>query len=205
MNRGNPWLWVVLSACALFVPVPFLDDYLARRALRRALRYDAPEAEPIDEPTVDVLTDDRASMLMGCLKMMLLWPVKKLFRTVFWFLTVKDVLDRVAYGAQVLSMVRLARAQGWLPGNVRAVRDAMEVTFGKHRASPITRVILRDLRPEIAPPTEVDLLARASHALRRHAGGALMDQLFLDRVRDEIGGPDAAIPADRLPGPPRQR
>lgn len=186
MNRGNPWLWVMLSACALFVPVPFLDDYMARRALRRALKYDAPDATPLDDATLDILTDDRASMLMGCLKMILIWPMKKLFRTVFWFLTVKDVLDRVAYGAQVLSMVRLARGQGWLPERARGVRDGMEVTFGKHRWSPVMRVILRDLRPELEGAAAPGALAHVAHSLRRHAGGARMDQLFLDRVRDEI-------------------
>lgn len=201
MNRKNPWLWVALSACALFVPVPFLDDYLARRALRRALKYDAPDAALLDDSALDVLTDDRSSMLMGCLKLMLIWPAKKLFRTMFWFLTVKDVVDRVAYAAQVVSMVRLARAEGWLPVHVRAVRDAMEVTFGKHRSSPVMRVILRDLRPEIEGPADTGALAGAALTLRRHAGGALMDQLFLNRVRDEIGGPDAAIPTDRLSDP----
>ncbi len=186
MSR-SPWTWVLLSGLAACVPVPFLDDWLSRRALRRAVQLDAPDDAPLTDAQLDVLTGDRSSMLVGCLVTGIWWPIKKLFKTILWFLTVKDVLDRVAASAQVLVSVRVARKWGWLAGHEAAVRDAIEVAFGRTRWSPITRVLLGYERPALAGPPESEPLAKFAQGLRRFAGGAVMDRVFVERVEAGVG------------------
>lgn len=183
----TPWTWVCLAGLARLVPLPFVDDYLATQALRKALALDAPVDAPLSQEQLAILTEDRSSMLAGCLRTAILWPLKKLFKTILWFLTVKDVLDQWAYAAQVLAMVRTARAAGWLNGQERAVRDAMEVAFGRTRWSPVTRVVMMYPRPPLETPAEPDALARAGTTLRRLGGGALMDKLFVERALSEVG------------------
>lgn len=180
----SPWNWVLLSGLAYLVPVPFVDDWLARRALRRALELDG----HADETTLQALTEDRTSALVGCLTTMVLWPIKKLFKTVLWFLTVKEVLDRTAFAANVVSLAREARTAGWLPEHAPVVRDAMEVALGRTNWSPVTRVLTRQARPPLADPPEATGLGQLALGLRRHGGGALVTEKFFERVRAELAG-----------------
>jgi len=180
--NGSPWSWVLLSGLAYLVPLPFVDDWLARRALRRALVLDG----HADEDTLRALTEDRASVLVGCLTTMVLWPIKKLFKTVLWFLTVKEVLDRAALAAHVVSLARDARSAGWLPEHAPVVRDAMEVALGRTNWSPVTRVLTRQSRPPLTDPPETTSLGRLALGLRRHGGGALVTEKFFERARAEL-------------------
>ncbi|MSQ03027.1 MAG: hypothetical protein EXR71_14255 [Myxococcales bacterium] len=184
--RRSPWSWVALSGLAAVVPVPVLDDWLSRRALRRAVQLDAPDDAPLTDGQLDVLTGDRSSLMVGCLVLGLWWPIKKLFRTILWFLTVKDVIDRVAAGAQVLASIRVARERGWLAGDEAAVRDAIDVAFGRTRWSPITRFLLGYERPAPSEHDEAEPLGRLAQALRRMAGGAVMDRVFVERALSAV-------------------
>jgi hypothetical protein len=176
----SPWFWLVVSGAALMVPVPFLDDYLSRRALRRAIVADTPEGHPLPASALDALTADRESMLLGCLRTAIVWPIKKLFKTIFWFFTAKDILDRIAWSGQVFVNARVARARGWLPEHATLVRDATDATFQKFRWSPVTRPLMRYERPPL--PSAGAGLAGLVTWLRRHAGGALLDADFLTRA-----------------------
>lgn len=189
---------VLLAGLSLFVPLPFVDEWLYRKALRKALAEDALLAgAELPEAALTVLTEDRSSLMMGCLRSAVVWPLKKLFRTVFFVFTIKDVIDGWTSAAEVVAMVRIAREQGWLPDQARAVRDAIEVAFGKHRWSPITRFIMRYERPVLVEPAASGL-PRLFQALRRHAGAVALETVFAQRVRDEMA---AVVPAPALPPP----
>ncbi len=193
---------VLVSGLCMAIPLPFLDDYLSRKALRRALAVDADAAgQSLDDATLDVLTEDRANMLLGCLRAVIVWPVKKLFRTVFFVFTVKDVIDVATRSAEVLAMVRIARAQGWLPGRAREVRDAIEVSFGRHRWSPVTRFLMRYDRPLLDEPVADTGMDRLLQGLRRHAGATPMETMFVARVRNSIEAGASATPADGAVSP----
>ena len=178
---------VMLAGLAMLVPVPILDDWLYRKALRNALSEEAAVmGAPLDEATLDVLTADRTSYLVGCLKAVVVWPIKKLFRTFFFFLTMKDSIDAWAQAAETLAMVRIARAEGWLPARVGAVRDAIEVSFGRHRWSPVTRFVMRYERPDTGEPPAEDQFGRLLQGLRKQAGAGAMETMFVERARAEI-------------------
>jgi hypothetical protein len=148
MNARIAWLALTCGVCAL-VPLPFLDAWLERRVTRALFRAVAVEAgQPLDEATLALLTEDRESLLLGCLGTVLIWPLKKLFRTVFYFLTLKDVVDGVALAAVRASMVHARIAH--LPAEAGRVRDHMDATIGRWRYSPVSRLFLRGPRPEAA-------------------------------------------------------
>lgn len=180
----SPSTWLILAGLALMVPVPFLDDHLSRRALRRALRADAHPDAPLPHPALDILTEDRESMLLGCLRTAVVWPIKKLFKTILWFLTVKDVLDRIAWSAQVLANTRAARERGWLPEHAALVRESTDSTLKQFRWSPVMRTLLRYDRPPL-PPGGSGTAAIVT-AVRRHAGGALLDAAFIAHAGSRI-------------------
>ncbi|MBM4368977.1 MAG: hypothetical protein FJ102_22365 [Deltaproteobacteria bacterium] len=192
---------VILAGVAMVVPLPILDDWLSRKALRRALQADAEACgQPLDEATLDVLTEDRSNMLVGCLRAAIFWPVKKLFRTVLWFLTVKDVIDIAARSAEVVAMARIARERGWLPGRASDVRDAMEVSFGRHRWSPVTRFIMRYPRPPLGEPADEGALGGLLQGLRKQAGAVPMEEMFVERVRASVAGELATALESPSPG-----
>ncbi len=192
---------VILAGVAMMVPLPILDDWLSRKALRRALAADAEACgQPLDEATLELLTEDRSNMLVGCLRAAILWPLKKLFRTVLWFLTIKDVIDIATRSAEVLAMVRIARERGWLPSRAREVRDAMEVSFGRHRWSPVTRFIMRYPRPPLDEPPAEGTLGGLLQGLRKQAGAVPMEEMFVERVRSSVAGEVAAALSTPSPG-----
>ena len=187
---------VLLAGLAMFVPVPILDEWLYRKALRRALAEDAVVAGfPLEESTLDVLTADRASLWVGCLKAIVIWPLKKLFRTIFWFLTVKDVIDAWALATETIALVRIARTRGWLPARVGAVRDAIEVSFGRHRWSPVTRFVMRYERGDIGEERAPDAFGRVLQGLRKQSGAAAIEAMFVQRTLDEIGLVEVVVSA----------
>jgi hypothetical protein len=199
-SGGDPFVYLLLAGLAKLVPVPFVDDWLFRKALGRALADDAAAAgQPLDAATLEVLTEDRESMLLGCLRVAIVWPLKKLFRTVLWFLTLKDVADAWAWAALVLGMVRIGRERGWLPAHARQVRDAMEVALGRHRWSPVTRTLLRYDRPALEEASEPTGIGRFLQGIRRRAGAGPIERMYVERVRDEIAG---TLGEGRPPGEP---
>jgi hypothetical protein len=138
--------YALLAGLASFVPIPILDDWLRRRAHRAMYVTLADELGlPLDTPTLDTLTADRASLLLGCFGLVVVWPIKKLFRTFFYFLTVKDVVDGVAEATLRVAMLSAARHR--LPQDAAAVRTVMDATLDKWQYSPISRFLFRGHRP----------------------------------------------------------
>lgn len=185
---------VLLAGLARFVPVPILDDWLYRKALRRAIAEDAVVAGvALDEPSLDVLTADRSSMLVGCLKALVVWPLKKLFRTVFWFLTVKDVIDAWALATETIALVGIARSKGWFPAHATSVRDAVDASFDRHRWSPVTRFVMRYERGDIGEERAPDFFGRLLQSLRKHSGAASIESMFVERASAQIAAAPAAL------------
>ncbi len=159
---------VMAGLCAL-VPVPILDGWLERRALRSMYAAIAESTgRPLDDATLDLLAEDRDSLLVGCLVVAVVWPLKKLFRTVFYFLTVKDAVDGVAAAAVRAAMVHAAL--GRLPHGAKGVRDVMDATLGRWQYSPVSRFVMRGERPPATWLLAADDLGVGW--VYRHAGGA---------------------------------
>lgn len=164
--------YAVAAGLCAFVPIPLLDAWLERKATRAMFAAIAEDAgRPLDAETLDKLVEDRSSLLLGCLGMMVVWPIKKLFRTVLYFLTLKDVVDGIAAAALRGAMVHRALTSGALDTTGPAgTRSAMDTTLDRWTHSPVSRFVFRGERP----PAEWLVREEAGalvDALYRHAGG----------------------------------
>jgi hypothetical protein len=165
--------YALFAGLCAFVPVPLLDGWLERRATRAMLIALAEgRGQPLEPAVLDVLVEDRSSLLLGCLAVVVVWPIKKLFRTILYFLTIKDVIDGVALASLRAAMVDAAFHR--LPGDVKGVRDVMDATLGRWQWSPVSRVFLRGERPEAEwlVPGPADL--GVGHVFRHAGGGAVV-------------------------------
>ncbi|MDP2314712.1 MAG: hypothetical protein Q8P41_17545 [Pseudomonadota bacterium] len=173
--------YALLSGLAALVPLPILDDWLRRRGHRAMYATLAEEAgTPLGPETLDALTEDRSSLLYGCLGIVVFWPLKKLFRTVLYFLTVKDVLDGAAEATLRAAMLREALPR--LPDDARAVRDVMDATLDRAQYSPVSRWFFRGHRPDAEWVAGVDRVDRSVAWLYKKAGGGVILAEFIRRL-----------------------
>lgn len=173
--------FAMLAGLTALVPLPFLDVWLERRAHRALFRAVAADAGlPLDEGAIAVLTEDRSSLLLGCLGTAVIWPIKKLFRTFFYFLTVKDVIDGTAEATLRAAMVRAAAAH--LPHDARTVRDVMDATLDRHQFSPVSRAFFRGERPDAAWVADADRVDRTVAWVYKKAGGGAILATFAQRL-----------------------
>ncbi|MFZ5475524.1 MAG: hypothetical protein ACOZNI_02010 [Myxococcota bacterium] len=175
-------LSLVCGLCAL-IPLPWVDEWAERNTRRKM--YDAlakARGIELDAATLDTLVEDRSSLLVGCLFGVVRWPLKKLFRTFFYFLTIKDVIDGVAHAGLCAAMIDAALDRGALPARAAEVRAEVDLTLARFRWSPVSRLLTGGERPETAWIAAGDALASAVGWLYRHAGGKLVLSDFTARL-----------------------
>ncbi len=174
---------VIASALCVFIPLPILDDIAARQCMSAAVRALATHhAIELPKAAVHALTEDRRHVLVGCLLAVVWWPIKKLFRTFFFFLTVKDVIDTLAVVSHRLDLIDAAMAARLLPDHAVKVRVEIDAVLARHRTSPVMRALFGYERPDLPHPTPEDALGRALHHNARFGGGALVRADFLTRM-----------------------
>lgn len=182
MNPEIPRYALFCGLCAL-IPLPWIDQVLERRARRRLYTMVAEgRGATLDEASLHVLTEDRSSMVLGCLVVAFLWPLKKLFRTFLYVLTLKDVVDGVALAAHRAKMIDLALARGLLPARASEVRGEIDAVLSRWRWSPVSRVLMGHERPVAEWLPVEDGLTGVVGALHRHGGGALVLADFTARL-----------------------
>lgn len=171
----------LLAGLAALVPIPLLDGWLARRAHRAIYAHvGSSRGRALDDSTLDALSNDRSSLVAGCLSLVLLWPLKKLFRTVFYFLTIKDVIDWAAEASVRAAMVHAALPH--LPHDAERVRGTMEATLGRWHLSPLTRTVMRGPRPDGEWLTDGHAAGRAVRWVYVRAGGHAIVADFSQRL-----------------------
>lgn len=172
---------VILSGLTPLIPVPYLDGVVERKFLRQAVEKLAIyHTIQLEDQALEQLVEDRGSILLGCLTAVLWWPIKKLFRTIFFFLAVKDVIDLVSVNAHRIAMIDLAIREGRLPGDAAGVRQMMDQTLGQVRVSPVSRMVLRLEKGEQPGwPQDPDPAMKAVSWAHKQGGGAVV----LDKFR----------------------
>ena len=182
----------VLVGLAALIPVPFVDELVRRFLLKLCFEEQANlMGSPLPAGVAWRLSKQRASVVVGCLLAVFWWPLKKLFRTVLFFLLVKDAIDWATDAAVRSAMVRRALERGALPGDTEAVWAAIDRSTGAHVKSPVVRVVLDKPAPP-APwrPSDAGLgglLAWMAQWGRGHAAlvafDAALDGLDTDRLQ----------------------
>lgn len=161
---------LVAGLCPL-VPLPILDEMLRKSVMKATyVAIGRQLGQPLDEPAAEALADPGNIALVGCLIAGLWWPIRKLLKTFFYFLTVKECLDWAAEAAVRAEMVRVAFARGLLPDHASEVRQAMDRAWDRHGASPVVSFLLR--RSVDVVPWPGTGLAPLIGLLARQGGGA---------------------------------
>lgn len=94
-------LYALLTGLTPLIPVPFADD-LVKGHLRRRLVHLLAQAHgrELSANAVEALARDQSRggcLLGGCLTQVLLYPLKKVFRKIFFFLEWKRAIDLTSY------------------------------------------------------------------------------------------------------------
>jgi hypothetical protein len=130
----------VLSALALLIPVPFVDDMVVDYVRRRLVRRLADErGVPLSEEDVRTLADDASKgCLPGCLGTVVLYPIKKIFRQIFFFLEWKKAADLVSTVYHRGVLLDWAMEQGRVgPKSAADVRAAIDAVLAETPVGPV--------------------------------------------------------------------
>jgi len=145
----------VASGLTPLIPVPFLDDYALRQTREGMVRQILREhGLPAQDKAVQVLAGSHVSTSLGghvksFLKGVLLFPVQKIFRKVFFVLWIKDCVDMASlslhHGFLLTHAVErgdldAATLMGDQPGKVH---DAIVAACAEMDARPINQILRR--------------------------------------------------------------
>jgi hypothetical protein len=132
-NQRSIITHAVLTGLTPLIPVPFVDDlvkgYFQRRLVRSLAAAHGRELTPEEIAT---LTEDRRSgCTRGCLGQVFIFPLKMIFRKVFFFLEWKRAVDLTSHSYHQGYLLDYSLREGWLgqtphAGSAAAVRTAID-------------------------------------------------------------------------------
>jgi hypothetical protein len=181
---SEPVDWLLLGRYALLValceliPVPLLDSWVAnllrRRLVRAQLEARGVELEPAE---IKLLGDAVSGGCVGCLWAAVIWPIKKLLKTVVVVFTVKAMADTVSEIVHRGLLLEEALDEGWLPGETDKVRAAMDRALEHVDTRLVEQALRGTLRSSRKDLNEavVESVRVARERLRDRPGHALAD------------------------------
>ena len=146
-NQRQIILHSILAGLTPLIPIPFLDDlvktYFKRRMVRKLA---ASHSQMLRDADVEILADDKDSgCLAGCLSTVLLYPLKAIFRKIFFFLEWKRAIDTVSHTYYQGFLIDFALSEKWLApiGSIAAVdaRRVSDVLLQQVNTSLIERAV----------------------------------------------------------------
>lgn len=146
-NQRQIILHSVLAGLTPLIPVPFVDDlaktYFKRRMVRKLA---AAHNQSFNDTDVATLADDPDSgCLAGCLTTALIYPLKAIFRKIFFFLEWKRAVDIVSHIYYHGDLLDCAFAEGWVapygPRDARQTRAAIDGILTQLNTSLIERAV----------------------------------------------------------------
>jgi hypothetical protein len=151
------WLFVgryaLLAGLCALIPIPVVDVWF-ENALRRRMVRGVALRRGVTLPPADLATlgDAGTGGCLGLFLAVLLWPIKKVLKTIFVVFQVKAIADTVSEVVHRALLVEEALERGWLPGDAARVRAAMDLALAHVDTRPIERSLngpLRDARREL--------------------------------------------------------
>ncbi|MBN2799992.1 MAG: hypothetical protein JXX28_12670 [Deltaproteobacteria bacterium] len=140
--------YAVLAGLAVLLPVPFVDDLIVG-SLRRRMTAQILAEHGVELPpgAVKGLLARPSGCIAGLVLTAVLYPVKKIFRKVFYFLTVKSAIDTASTLVHEGTYLALAAELGFLPRRgadeavVRRVNLALRFALARTDTSPVTQLL----------------------------------------------------------------
>lgn len=189
--------YAVLVGLTPLIPLPLLDDlaqhYFERRMLEKLVIVHALALSPAQIDELAAPPPMAEGWIKGCLLNLLLYPIKKIFRKIFFFLEIKRTIDLVAQTYAkghlidgVLSRKLCAPLGPHAPGAIRAASERALARVGVSPIELAIRNVFSGSKALILRVVEA-LIA----ALRRLSGRPSREQLA-EAVRsvEEQGNPD---------------
>lgn len=137
----------ILIGLTPVIPIPFADDIAKSYFQRRMMRKIASEyGQNLSSEDLKTLTIERNSgCLGGCLASVLFYPIKKIFRKIFFFLEIKRAVDSISQAYHQGYMLECAFEEGLCEptGSYKIVeiRDAIEATCSEVGTNPIEKAV----------------------------------------------------------------
>lgn len=146
-NQRQIILHAVLAGLTPLIPIPFVDDLVKTYFKRRMVRKLAASHEQgFPDSDVATLADDPdTGCLRGCLTTVLVYPLKAVFRKIFFFLEWKRAIDVVSHTYYQGFLVESAMAARWVAPagakDAREVRAAIDQVLTQLNTSLIERAV----------------------------------------------------------------
>jgi hypothetical protein len=133
----------VLTGLTPLVPIPFLDDHLYAYFMRSLVQHlGVSHARPLTADEATALVGQPSRSAWGCLGTVLLYPLKKVLRKVFFFLEWKRAVDTISDTYHQGYLIDVALHEGWLDAHSAArVRAAIDAVLARTNTSLVTRAI----------------------------------------------------------------
>jgi hypothetical protein len=136
----------VLTGLTPLIPIPLLDDlakaYFQRRLVRK---LSAAYGQVMSEQDVKALADDPDSGCRGCLGTALVYPLKIIFRKIFFFLEWKRAIDTVSHTYYQGYLVEHAFKSRWCsplgPRTPAQIRWGIDTVLSRVNTSLIERAV----------------------------------------------------------------
>lgn len=125
-NKSTIITYSVLVGLSPLVPVPFVDDWLINYFRRRMVKsLAASHGQEFSPEDVSMLADDRdkKGCLLGCLSSVIFYPLKKIFRKIFYFLEWKRAVDLTSHTYHYGYLLNYALRDGFLKSDTKALED----------------------------------------------------------------------------------
>lgn len=146
-NQRQIILHSVLAGLTPLIPIPFVDDLMKTYFKRRMVRkLTAAQSQFLIDADVAKLADDPdTGCMLGCLTTLIVYPLKAIFRKVFFFLEWKRAIDVVSHTYYQGYLIEAALAERWIApvGMRRAeeVRQAIDQVLLQLNTSLIERAV----------------------------------------------------------------
>ena len=137
----------ILIGLTPIIPIPFADDLAKAYFQQRMVRKLAESYEQtLSIQDLKTLTNEEAQgCFPGCLTSVLFYPIKKLFRKIFFFLKWKRAIDTVSHFYHKGYLIEYSLEQGLLTpkGEYSAgqIRKAIEATCQEIGTNPIEKAV----------------------------------------------------------------
>jgi hypothetical protein len=153
-----------IHGAASLLPIPLLDEWIAARARRdvvEAVLREEGRARPVQE--LAPLYEDQGTFLQGCLMLpvkLILIPIKKILRTIFFVLAIRAVSLEVAYVLHFARAIERCLERGLFPDDqplpvVREQAGRVRVAFERSFAG-VDLLALRHALGWIVRPRRVE-------------------------------------------------
>lgn len=139
-DQGALLSYAVLTGLTPLIPIPFVDD-LAKGYFRRRLVHTLAMGHGVrltPEAVQGLSSEPQGCLVSGCLSQVFLYPLRKIFRKIFYFLEWKRALDLTSQTYHFGYLVDCALRDGYVgPSGSRSVEEVRRAIEAVCREAPI--------------------------------------------------------------------